>query len=619
MNTFKKFAPQLLSFIGGIYFFRQAIFYAQHMGSIIDEGAYLVRGTLFASGTYGMFTPYGPATNHMPLAFLPYGFFQEWFGPGLWEARVFAIVLGVVGLIGLWSFVRWNWGDGWAAVAVWAITLNPVLVQMYSQAVSQVFVFALFTWTMALGVGKKRKNWQLMIAGVLAALIYLTRINMAPVFPLLAAYIFWRHGKRIGWRVLGLGIFTIFVFHLLFYPGLFLFEVGLFNKYVPFVSIPAPSQASGGIGYWSQNASNTDRIASLLVTTRSHFLNIFGGVIALISAWFVRKQIRKRDHLPEATLIFSLLLSLFVIHAYVSMFSTHCIYCLPSYTGFYSFLGIVLLVIVFQSAGIEKHRWLAASLVLIIITGLLGGALYQGGQNASALIRPIYNAVPTLQRLNNLMGVMASRLNVPYTFETGVAISLMIGIGTVMAIILLGLRLVSSKIPKSFDSPFRNALYLATIIGIVLTPTRLLGGIPVDNFCGRKTTASYDAAGEFLAEYIPSGSRVLWYTSISAAPLLHLREVELFHPTINSNYLRYIGGDADLINSRGAWNEETALAWVETADYILLSDATLGTYGGSSDLSLRLVEAADMELLDTTERVVDCRIFSPIYIYGKVE
>lgn len=47
----------------------QSWHYAHTQLSVLDEGAYLVKGLLYALGRYLPFQDFGPSTNHMPLAF----------------------------------------------------------------------------------------------------------------------------------------------------------------------------------------------------------------------------------------------------------------------------------------------------------------------------------------------------------------------------------------------------------------------------------------------------------------------------------------------------------------------------------------------------------------------
>ena len=113
-----------LAVFGGIIYSGQVWFYAHTQDSVLDEGLYLLKGYLFATGKYKPFQPYGPFTNKIPLAFLIPGYIQALFNPGLRTGRYFAIFLAVIFLVGVW-IVAWRLGGKWWGVgAVFMIALT---------------------------------------------------------------------------------------------------------------------------------------------------------------------------------------------------------------------------------------------------------------------------------------------------------------------------------------------------------------------------------------------------------------------------------------------------------------------------------------------------------------
>ena len=81
--------------IAGVVYLAQLWFHTHTQVSNLDEGNYLYKGYLFATGQYFPFQDYGPRTNHMPLSFLIPGYVQKWFGPGLRSGRYLAWFLGL--------------------------------------------------------------------------------------------------------------------------------------------------------------------------------------------------------------------------------------------------------------------------------------------------------------------------------------------------------------------------------------------------------------------------------------------------------------------------------------------------------------------------------------------
>jgi hypothetical protein len=61
--------PVLLAVLGVIIYILQAIEVARTKTSFLDEGLYVYKGWLFATGQYAPFQEYGPWTNHAVLSF----------------------------------------------------------------------------------------------------------------------------------------------------------------------------------------------------------------------------------------------------------------------------------------------------------------------------------------------------------------------------------------------------------------------------------------------------------------------------------------------------------------------------------------------------------------------
>lgn len=93
----------------------------------------------------------------------------------------------MLNLLGLFIVSR-RLGTNWlAAGAVWVMAINPAISKMYSMAVSEGLVACILIWIMVLTLGGKRPIWQIVIGSMLAGLLVMIRINMAPLLPLLVA------------------------------------------------------------------------------------------------------------------------------------------------------------------------------------------------------------------------------------------------------------------------------------------------------------------------------------------------------------------------------------------------------------------------------------------------
>src|SRR5512136_3323764 len=144
----------VLTLAGAAVYLAFSIHFANTQRSTIDEGLYLYKGYLFAKGIYHPFQVYGPRTEYSPLSYLVPGYIQLWFGPGLLTGRIFAIIVGILALLGLWAAARRLAGLWWAALAVWAVALNPAIIRFYSFGLSQGLVTCLLMSMLFLVIGK---------------------------------------------------------------------------------------------------------------------------------------------------------------------------------------------------------------------------------------------------------------------------------------------------------------------------------------------------------------------------------------------------------------------------------------------------------------------------------
>jgi len=193
MNAIKRipYLIEIITVLGLIVYVAQSWYFVNSLDSIGDEGAYLYKGYMFARGDYYPFQEYTFWTNKAPLAFLIPGYIQLWFGPGLREARYFAMLVSLLMLIGVWITARRLGGKTWGALAVWVFALSSAQISIYSEALSQGLIACMLAWMFVLTLGENRPLWQLVLGSALSIVIVMTRQNMAVVPALLVGYIFW--------------------------------------------------------------------------------------------------------------------------------------------------------------------------------------------------------------------------------------------------------------------------------------------------------------------------------------------------------------------------------------------------------------------------------------------
>ncbi|MFQ5615520.1 MAG: hypothetical protein ACE5GO_03565 [Anaerolineales bacterium] len=386
--------------LGGIIYFLHALFYAHTQESVLDEGAYLLKGLWFVTGKYQPFQDYGPLTNHMPLSFIFHGFVQDWFGPGLRAGRYFAIALSVWMLAGLWLLIRRATADKnhpppsvrsewWAALAVWAVAINPATARIYSLATTQAMIACMLVWVLVLAIGEDRPLWQIAAGAALAGVMILTRLNLAPVLVLLIPYVFWQHGWRAGrWAALA-GVFTLLTGHAIFWPGI----LKIWAYWIPTGLSPflAPWRQPEAARFWAPAVSLDNRVLSFLQGMRFHFVAVTAFITTLF-LWPRRDRRRAPSRFRASVFLAALFAVLFLEHALASLGLSYCVYCFPMYLSFFAPLGLILFAMANglsrSPASFERAspvRQGAAALFVIGFAALLGYGAY--GEIGERLVR----------------------------------------------------------------------------------------------------------------------------------------------------------------------------------------------------------------------------------------
>lgn len=621
-SRIRNYAPAAcaLALLAASVFMLQAWQYAHTLQSNLDEGAYLYKGYLFASGRYALYQPYGPWSNHMPLAFLIPGAVQVLFGPSLAVGRYFALLLAGLMLLGSWLLTRRLAGKWWAAAALWAFALNPALIKMYSTAVSQGLTACLFTWTLVLVTGEKRPLWQLALGSAFASLLMLTRINMLLVLPIVVLYILWQYGWKAGLVAALAGGGVLVVGHAAFWPGILQLWARLPSAITPFLD---PWRLHGT--YTQAGIAPTSRLSqvlSALLTLRYHF-TVVVGVLAAWLLWPGKEGWRSPAAFRTAVFLSTLFLTLLLLHAWATMFDDYCTYCLPGYLAFFGVSGLLLAVLAAPAWRTALPWWrqlVVVALILVASAGIGYGAFEDISQGvlATAIPRALVDFPRLTPGLVSLSAVLANkftldeaalrRLDPTLTgLVGGLAVLLVAALGSAKAPWLR--RRLTSPRAASWPSFGYRAMALFLVVGALLSPSPYLGGGKSQYDCGGDVLQGYREVGEFLSATIPAGSQAYWQGGMSAAPLLHAPLIGIYPAQINDGFNYFLDGDPEPLLRVGLWNRALSQQWLAEADYILVEESQ---FKGKLKETLR---AGGFKKLATSPAKVACQDDSEILIF----
>lgn len=629
---------ELLAGIGGLWYTLQLWGFAHMQESVLDEGAYVYKGWLYATGQYIPYQPYGPWTNHMPLAFLIPGYIQLIFGPGIRTARYAAILMAVLMLLGVWILARRFGGRWWAAAAVWALALNPAMLKAYSTAVSQGLVACILVWSLVLVMGERRPLWQIVLGSILAGLMGMTRINMLPVLPLLVLYIFWQHGLKASVYASMAGGATVIFWHALYWPEILQLWARLPRSSTPFLDTWRLPKGYKTI--WKPDVSMAERVASFFQTVKVHFASMV-GVLATIVLWPGQRRWRSKADFRSAVFLLVLFVSLFLIHMREALGKEYCVFCMAGYVAFFSVSGVLLVVLTVHSWRQQLPTWLQwiiAALIIGTSAGIGYGAFEQIGYQLYNLNIPqwlVGSSTPGYATLGailvNLFGMEAAVLRRLLPIAFGLIAGVMVLLLALIVKLLADRRAMrqnnradqspQSGLPGSLDPPRKVvpslgywAMVIFLLLGTVFAPSVVLSGGYSTYDCSGDVITSYETTGKHLASIIPPGSRVYWRGQLSTVPLLYVPGIRIYPAQINGDYsFLSTGDDLDLINRFGRWNQTLASQWASEADYVLIEQRKF------RDWMRDLMLSGGYEELPSIPPTVSCRDNSQIRIFKRLQ
>jgi hypothetical protein len=625
-----KSQPWLAEICAGIVSFiylAQLWFHIHTQVSNLDEGNYLYKGYLFATGQYWPFQDYGPRTNHMPLSFLIPGFIQKWFGPGLRSGRYLAWFLGLLFIIGVWLLLKRIGGRWWAVFGILVLALNPAGIKMNSVMASQVQINVLLVWTLVFALGGNRSTGQIIFGSVLAAVALLTRLNLAPLLPLLLLYIWWEYGGRtFGLAVLASGMIVV-VGHLIFWPGI----LRMWASWLPIGLTPFLNEyrAPGGILLWDPGSNFFKTLLSLFTGIRFQFSAFIGFVFSVLlfpkkESWPTSAKFRAAVFL---VVLFTVLLA---AHTYVTLnwtrsansyySSSYCVFCFPAYISFFAILGLILLILTWplwsQKIFVRNQIILVIS-ILLLTTGMGFGAFENIGKPLAEMSIPwisggklVFGEVTIWGLLNNKFGWTVAQTRKVVPAVAGFLIGIMILGGAV----ILKIKPISHRLGIQSHSFGWIVVSSFVVTSVVLTPTTLLGGGSHVSDCQADVIQSYENLGTELSANIPSESRVYWTGILSPSALLYLPSIEIYPAQLNADYAFYseINGTEDDHLKHGSWNQTLADQWIQETDIVLIGHGFEGWY---ADI---LSNQADFEYLGITAPIVPCKPNQQIRIFQRL-
>lgn len=577
MSEIKRFPSlfEMIAVLGLILYTVQSWYFVHSLDSIGDEGSYLYKGYMFARGDYYPFQEYTFWTNKAPLAFLIPGYIQLWFGPGLREARYFAMLVSILMVIGVWITARRLAGNAWAALAVWALSLSAAQISIYSEALSQGLIACMLAWMFVLTLGENRPLWQLVLGSALSVLIVMTRQNMVIVPALLVGYIFWQYGVKAGWWALGTSAVLFIAFHAFYWPGILqIWAPWLPRSITPFLD-PFRGFETIDQSTFVFEAGLISRVQSFATGMSNNFFVFFGFLSALIV--FPKKANWKSlSRFKTAVFLGVMFFILFLMHTVASLPVDYCVYCFSGYQMFYSVAGLFFILVVFSNGSLEtsKLRFLLLLSSVLFFATNLGLDYYPLWSDW--LLRNIQ--IPRINRILSSGDFAFLSLGDVFTQSLNISVQVQRRLAAAMGGLLLGglvLGLIWSiqhyfvqRTVKGTNSFVNMILVVCLLLGTVFPFG--VNWITKERKCSTRFLEYYEEAGRALAGLIPPGSQLYWRGSgKQLAFMLYVDQVKIFPPQIHAG-AGYADGETQRLYRLGFFNQALDEQWRESADILVV-------------------------------------------------
>lgn len=548
---------------------------AHTMPSRLDEGAFLIKGYYYWTGKYAPFEDFGPWTNNMPLAYYIPGFAQWAFGPGLQTGRYFSVFLTLLTFIALFLLAKRLTNKWWALLIILPLAINPALLMVYVQTISEGIVACLLSWALYFLIGEERKSWQIAAGAFLSALTILTRQNMIFLAPFVILYAFWLHGKKAGFLALGLLSAPLLAVHALFFPDIFklwfTWLPGFVKQFFNFNTLPG-----GGAQRWRPEVDSFDRISSFFLTFRYYLISFLGILFSLVLLPI--KKVWESEYERKLVLLSTLaFLVFFGMHAWASLGKNYCVFCLPNYVAFFIPLAVIVSVLSIRYALKSGNRISPVPslfFLLFAIPGVLLGSLETTGRQIMELPFPRIRDGRLITGSTQLWTILRNRFGLEYDPLLRI-IPPSVGLLLAVFIIILSASLFFFLRKRSQISFGKLLMIEILVLIIVLTPTSLIGRDNFGNTCNGDVLGAYETIGKQLQDVIPSGGSVYWNGGSVITPLVYIPDAGIHPPQLNGIYSFRDGGDRTLLERDGFYNGDSINDWRKTDDYFIVSNANI--------------------------------------------
>ena len=143
----------------------------------------------------------------------------------------------------------------------------------------------------------------------------------------------------------------------------------------------------------------------------------------------------------------------------------------------------------------------------------------------------------------------------------------------------------------SINFQLPNALVTLFVLGVILSPTKVLGGGYDFYDCEFGVIQQYKETATWISTYLETNDQVYWIgkdTQVVLLGILEEKDINIFPQQLNSFNSFRIGGNTDQIIRFGYWNDKSAQIWIDQSDVLIFEDQAFSTWFAQIDPQVNL-------------------------------
>lgn len=337
----------LLLFISLVFYILNGFFYVFYANTTFDEGNYLYKSFLYATGAEIPYSSGATWSEYMPGSYYPFGFSQALFGKNFYTARIVSFIFGFLTVVLAFRLTKKMVGFTEATIVVSLLVINSALVQSFSLVAPYSLASFFLLLALYMLISNINNKLKIFLSILFMFVCVFVRSSMLPnyaVFILILMVIF----RKLLIPIILSSIVIPIIVLVPFLPGVLRI----------FINFPIINRMALYLGYpdfyFSKFSGNID-ILKVVISFLEFFKYYQVWFISLLSIIIVlflfKNKVNFKNYFKnlaqKTNYLFPVIIILFILNIIVHFIGSfgHCPRCVIPYFNYFSVLGAVIIAV----------------------------------------------------------------------------------------------------------------------------------------------------------------------------------------------------------------------------------------------------------------------------------